>query len=250
MTKRAVVLVAAVLLMAAGTAGAGALVPATPVDISWDQYVTHQSLSVPHAYIEYRLVQLLPDGTVVVCAQQEVDTYVDGFNAPGSGGIPVPTPGPWDLGTVPCTGLMEEQTRLVWRIAGESPIYGVPEPGQTDRGDGWIAEQTITAGSPPPTALLLESFTARRYGDVARVEWQTATEVQTLGFNLYRGDTRLNQDLIPSPAPGSSVGATYTFVDNNPGQVYWIEQVDVLGNTARYGPATLLYLSYAPLVFR
>jgi hypothetical protein len=50
------------------------------------------------------------------------------------------------------------------------------------------------------------------------VRWETASEADTLGFNLYRaaaGDdwTRLNAAMIPSLAPGSPFGASYRYDD-------------------------------------
>jgi len=50
------------------------------------------------------------------------------------------------------------------------------------------------------------------------VRWETASEADTLGFNLYRaaaGDdwTRLNAAMIPSQAPGSPFGASYRYDD-------------------------------------
>jgi hypothetical protein len=67
-----------------------------------------------------------------------------------------------------------------------------------------------------------------------KIEWQTATEVNTAGFNVYRASseegpfTRINPQLIPSE--GSAVsGASYTFIDENvdAGQTYCYRLEDV-----------------------
>lgn len=67
-----------------------------------------------------------------------------------------------------------------------------------------------------------------------KIEWQTATEVNTAGFNIYRAPseagpfTRINPELIPGE--GSTVsGASYTFIDENveAGQTYCYRLEDV-----------------------
>jgi hypothetical protein len=99
-----------------------------------------------------------------------------------------------------------------------------------------------------PTAVTLLNFSASPDGAAIRLDWETATEVDTLGFNLYRAEsldgprTQLNTDLIPSLVlPGSPVGAVYTWLDETatPGMTYyyWLEDVDLYGATAQHGPA-------------
>lgn len=67
-----------------------------------------------------------------------------------------------------------------------------------------------------------------------QIEWRTETEIDTAGFNVYRGPsengpfTRINEQLIPSE--GSAVsGASYRFVDENvrPGQTYYYQLEDI-----------------------
>ena len=102
--------------------------------------------------------------------------------------------------------------------------------------------------SPLPTAIDLISFTATPSRAAVFLRWETATEIDNLGFNLYRAEsldgprTRLNASLIPSQAPGSPVGAVYTWRDINahPGvsYFYWLEDVDLHGATSLHGPVT------------
>ena len=102
--------------------------------------------------------------------------------------------------------------------------------------------------SPPPTAVTLVSFTARPRRDSILLRWETATELDNLGFHLYRAEspegarTRLNADLIPSRNPGSPAGAVYTWRDRGaqPGVTYyyWLADVDVRGTTTLHGPET------------
>lgn len=77
------------------------------------------------------------------------------------------------------------------------------------------------------------------------VEWSTASELDTVGFNVYRSASadrvgqRVNAQLIPASAD-SLTGGDYQFVDTtvSPGQTYyyWLEDVDVSGNVGRNGP--------------
>lgn len=97
-----------------------------------------------------------------------------------------------------------------------------------------------------PQAVTLASFTAAPAGNAIRLEWTTATELDNLGFNVYRATSpagpqvKLNASLIASQAPGSPLGATYEFVDAaaQPGVTYyyWLEDVDVYGVTTMHGP--------------
>ncbi len=77
------------------------------------------------------------------------------------------------------------------------------------------------------------------------VEWSTATELDTAGFNIYRSDspdgpfTRVNEELIPA-SPNPLVGGSYSFTDTDvvAGQTYYylLEDVETGGTTTRHGP--------------
>jgi hypothetical protein len=118
-----------------------------------------------------------------------------------------------------------------------------------------------------PTAVTLAGFWVEVRGDALVACWETVSEVDNLGFNLYRSDTgepgtfvQLNGGLIPGQAPGSPVGASYEWVDTGAeaGHAYFylLEAVDVHGQTTRHGPvrgslpAAARYRLYLPLVSR
>ncbi len=98
------------------------------------------------------------------------------------------------------------------------------------------------------TAVDLAGFSAAAQKNGVLLTWETATELDNLGFKVYRAGSmngaraQLNQRLIASQMPGSTVGATYTFLDEMavPGvrYYYWLEDVDVQGLTTRHGPVT------------
>ncbi len=91
-------------------------------------------------------------------------------------------------------------------------------------------------------------FHANPGADFIQLEWETAQELDNLGFNIYRGVTnnlnaaqKLNSSLIPGNT-GSPTGAYYEWIDNNV-QVgtlyyYWLEDVDInsIPNPNPYGP--------------
>jgi hypothetical protein len=99
-----------------------------------------------------------------------------------------------------------------------------------------------------PQAVTLALFEAEAAGNEVVVRWETASELNNVGFNVYRGlsaqaePTRLNGALIPSQAPGSGSGFSYGYHDSDvqPGVTYyyWLEDVDSSGVATRHGPVT------------
>jgi hypothetical protein len=100
-----------------------------------------------------------------------------------------------------------------------------------------------------PTAIDLAAFGAARQGKGVLVSWETANELDNLGFNVYRAAwsnghrAKVNGRLIASVAPGSATGATYTFLDESaaPGRsyYYWLEDLDLNGGSTQHGPAAI-----------
>jgi hypothetical protein len=98
-----------------------------------------------------------------------------------------------------------------------------------------------------PTAVEIGSFSAAPVGDRVVLKWRTASDINRLGFNVYRATTadgpmtQVNEDLIRSPLPpGSSSGANYSFEDmpvkSGMHYFYWLEDVDLDGFTLLHGP--------------
>jgi hypothetical protein len=84
--------------------------------------------------------------------------------------------------------------------------------------------------------------------DFIMLEWETAQELDNLGFNLYRGLTgdfdqavKLNSSLIPGQT-GDATGAFYQWPDNNVEigvqYTYWLEDVDINSNSTVHDPVT------------
>lgn len=117
-----------------------------------------------------------------------------------------------------------------------------------------------------PTAVELARFEAALDGAAIRVEWETAIELDNVGFNLYRGQApdgtydQLNKQLISAQNPGGVSGAAYTWVDASvePGVTYYykLEDVDIYGLNTWHGPveagvpAGILYRVFLPCLTR
>jgi hypothetical protein len=77
------------------------------------------------------------------------------------------------------------------------------------------------------------------------IEWTTASELNTAGFNLYRSEgaagnyLRLNTELIPG-STDSLTGGTYSYIDTNviAGRTYYyqLEDIETSGATTRHEP--------------
>jgi hypothetical protein len=120
---------------------------------------------------------------------------------------------------------------------------------------GDTATANIAAGSTPkeaecifrnkkdPTAITLASFTVDANDGRAMILWETGTEIDNAGFNLYRAASpdgpwvQINSALIL--AEGDPVaGASYNFVDT-PGRgtyYYRLEDVDFYGVSTLHDP--------------
>jgi hypothetical protein len=80
---------------------------------------------------------------------------------------------------------------------------------------------------------------------VIQIQWTTATEFDTAGFNLYRSEAKegpyekINTELIQA-SDDPLQGGTYTYYDANivPGRTYWyqLEDVEVNGKTTVHDP--------------
>jgi len=111
-----------------------------------------------------------------------------------------------------------------------------------------------------PTAVTMISFTANFINDYVLLEWESATEVRNLGFNLYREEAqsgvreKINPELIPSKLPGSIEGALYDFCDDNVNfgdpYAYWLEAIDLSMRVKdSYGPVNVIWWQFFLPIF-
>jgi hypothetical protein len=102
----------------------------------------------------------------------------------------------------------------------------------------WLALALLLAAS---LSLLLPLGTT----STVTIEWTTASELNTAGFNLYRSDTatdnyvRLNAELIPGSTDPLTGGA-YRYVDRSviAGRTYYyqLEDIETGGASTRHEP--------------
>jgi hypothetical protein len=128
-----------------------------------------------------------------------------------------------------------------WDCARSSSAAGsVVRAGVTQFSD-W----TVSDGM--PLAVTLGSFTAQVEGGHVLVAWETLSEIDTLGFNLWRGLAADGSDrelltFVPAQAPGSTQGAVYQVQDAvvqfGATYWYWLEDIDLGGRTTLHGPVS------------
>jgi len=112
-------------------------------------------------------------------------------------------------------------------------------------GYGRVNAEGALSEAHTPTIATICSFSAAAGNGGAIVEWQTASEVGTAGFNLYRLDAetgnyvKLNDRLLPALI-GHPAGGVYRFLDESAAgageYVYRLEEIESRGRRCTYGP--------------
>ncbi len=157
--------------------------------------------------------------------------------------------------TVPTGATLSQYANARFRLYNGEPEVISPK-GLAPTTGGEVEDYRWPIG---PTAVKLISFTAAPRGAGILVTWETATELDNLGFHLYRSTEvgvqgiRLNEFIIPSQAPGQGMGASYQFVDASArsGVTYYytLEDIDVSGQRTAHGPVSATgWWFYFPLV--
>jgi uncharacterized repeat protein (TIGR01451 family) len=98
-----------------------------------------------------------------------------------------------------------------------------------------------------PTAVQLMWFRGARENDQVKLSWETAIELNNLGYNVYRSASetgerqKLNLELIAGA--GTGAGRVYEWWDEQPASeavvYYWLEDVETTGKTEWHGPVVV-----------
>ena len=100
-----------------------------------------------------------------------------------------------------------------------------------------------------PTAVDVSELTATQQDDHVAVAWQTTSEVEIVGFNVWRRDhpeneyVRINDATIWATTPGGSSSAQYTWHDvqapTTGALTYRLEVLKADGGSEPYGEADI-----------
>jgi hypothetical protein len=128
--------------------------------------------------------------------------------------------------------------------------------GSGSNASAWTANSSSTGspgeGNDTPLPVTLASFTAFQVNNSTILQWQTVSETNNSGWNVYRAESanwnessKLNSNLIAGSGTTSEI-QNYEFEDtdtleNQQMYWYWIESVDYGNHSIIYDPANLLY---------
>ncbi len=154
---------------------------------------------------------------------------------------------PYSMGGAGCSpfGLIETLTNVP---SGSNPMvmWGSRLGSTTYEWYTTVSDGTNLVTSPiwsfttqSPTAVSVFNFSAQVALRSVQVSWQSANEVNLLGFNVWRAASpdgeraQLNQALIPAKSPGQNDSNFYEFSDESVGfgqrYSYWVEVVSQSG---------------------
>jgi hypothetical protein len=98
------------------------------------------------------------------------------------------------------------------------------------------------------TAVTLIDFAAVGASKSVTLSWETTSETDNMGFNLYRANSEngkrvlVNEELIESTEAGNPWGAEYEYIDEglnkNKTYYYWLEDIDAFGVATLHGPVS------------
>lgn len=98
---------------------------------------------------------------------------------------------------------------------------------------------TAIVSAAPPLSVTLNYFRGTTVGEDARLEWQTATELDTVGYRILRASAangpfqELSEIGIIAARGGPVSGDTYEALDTNvvTGQTYWYRLIEIEQNS-------------------
>lgn len=215
---------------------------------------------------------LLADGDVV---QLIWDQAADGIDEPDSDGQPTDDDQLLDsssigTGVSPNTGTFIDThdnptlvagNRVYVRAWNDSSLVAATYYGDStvfviDSDSFWSLDATATGSyattlQKPELAVSLAFFEAIQSDQAVVLSWETTSEIDNQGFNLYRSTDSLAPGavlaFVPSQAVGSTQGFAYEWQDTNVGvgetYTYWLEDIDLNGVSTMHGPVSVTVLA-------
>ena len=226
--------------------------PAFP-GVACINYLTSPSISVPpganvtltfweHHFTEGGTVCNPPQNDPETCDFGEVELSVDNgatwktVSNRYDGGGPN---NPYIESSLPLGSLGGKTIRVRFKFTSDSTVSAPPYL-------GWAVDD-IEVRATVPTAATVASFSARRQAPAGvRLSWRTASEIDALGFNVWRVSTgtsaKVNRALVAAKAAGRTRGATYSLRDRMAGRSAYTYRLQVVhrdGSKAFVGTATV-----------
>ncbi len=149
-----------------------------------------------------------------------------------------------------------------WIASVETDTFGVGTYTDVTDQESWyvVIQADPTTNAPigchsepvEPTAAVLSDFSSSFNPDTASIElsWETFSDSGILGFDIYRSDenspviVKINTETLLVEKPGGTEGNQYSYTDAGVeiGQTYtyWLDLIDLEGQTSRFGPVTQL----------
>ena len=151
----------------------------------------------------------------------------------------------WQVGSSATLGT---NTEFVGNIVALTSITLVTDASVTGRvlarnGAVTMDNNTISSCATTTLAVSLSYISSERTGDTVSFVWETATETGNAGFNLYMavdgGMSLVTTDMVPSSVIDSVVPVGYSYAANVAGDQFYIEMVDISGESELHGPFAL-----------
>ncbi|HEX9202551.1 MAG TPA: C25 family cysteine peptidase, partial [Vicinamibacteria bacterium] len=130
------------------------------------------------------------------------------------------------------------------------PVTGGPDLTFNGATDAFVAKINVVT-----TAVELLSFEASPLDSAVELRWETGSELNNLGFHLYRSLSaegpyeRITSAVIPGLG-SSPVGASYSYVDgglaNGTTYYYELEDIETTGKTKLHGPVWAAPQAFSP----
>jgi len=134
----------------------------------------------------------------------------------------------------------DNATDTNWKDVTSSATLDMDANTFTQSNQTSFSQYTIGAGNDNSLPVILSSFTADVKGDVIVLHWRTETEINNLGFIVYRSDSKDGKYIKIGRKDGAGNSSTpfdYQFLDEEveigKRYFYYIEDIDIVGSRSQ-----------------